>query len=210
MPPTRSTTTAPDPFTTAPLRHPTIAPPNLRAAARAHQQNPPTSTASTSRLRHHPQPQPQNPLFAPSARTSKPTTTASTRRGTTPATTTSSSPPPRQQQKKSSSRDLLHEPEFVLRSADGGSFVRSIAGLESCLAAHVAAEEELAEAEGRAVDEVHGEVVRGFWAGAPAGSAGGGRARERWERSEFFSFSFFFFFLGGGFGVECADGGDRL
>lgn len=76
MPPTRQTHAAHDPFTDAPLRHPTIAPPNLRAAASAsasasasaashHALRSNASTAS-SRSRQQQQQQQQTNLFAPS------------------------------------------------------------------------------------------------------------------------------------------------
>lgn len=69
MPPTRQTHTSNDPFTNAPLRHPTIAPPNLRAAAAAAAaadaapQHSLRSNASTASSRSRQQ---QTSLFAPS------------------------------------------------------------------------------------------------------------------------------------------------
>lgn len=209
MPPTRQTHTSNDPFTDAPLRHPTIAPPNLRAAAAAaaapshHALRSNASTAS-SRSR-----QQQTNLFAPSL-SRKPTSRRATpsfeedvladeveedadelgaalqqqqRRQLRHARARHASPEGklvRAQQKARLEREREEEAEFVIRKSDGG-FLREIDGLEGCLSAHLQAEEMVEETEMRAVDESHASAVRHYFTTAPAA---GTRASEKHERGK--------------------------
>jgi hypothetical protein len=202
MPPTRQIHTSNDPFSDAPLRHPTIAPPNLRAAAAA----PPShhalrSNASTASSRSRQQ---QTTLFAPSL-SRKPLSRRATpsfeedvladevsedadaqqrqqRRQLRHARHASPEGKlARAQQKARLEREREEEAEFVIRKSDGG-FLRDIEGLEGCLHAHSQAEEMLEEAEVRAVDEMHAAAVRHYFTTAPAA---GTKASEKHERSMF-------------------------
>lgn len=204
MPITRHTNTSSDPFTDAPLRHPTIAPPNLRAAAAAQSHHALRSNASTASSRSRQQ---QTNLFAPSL-SRRPTSrratpsfeedvladeeveedaaqelgTALQRRQLRHARTRHVSPEAklaRTQQKARLEKEREEEAEFVIRKSDGG-FLREIDGFESCLNAHLQAEEMLEEAELRAMDESHSSAVRQYFATAPAA---GTRANEKHEHS---------------------------
>jgi hypothetical protein len=202
MPPTRQTHTSNDPFSDAPLRHPTIAPPNLRAAAAA---APPShhalrSNASTASSRSRQQ---QTTLFAPSL-SRKPLSRRATpsfeedvladeveedadaqqqRRQLRHAARARHASPEgklaRAQQKARLEREREEEAEFIIRKSDGG-FLREIEGLEGCLHAHAQAEEMVDEAEVRAVDEMHASAVRHYFTTAPAA---GTKASEKHERS---------------------------
>jgi hypothetical protein len=205
MPPTRQTHTHSDPFTDAPLRHPTIAPPNLRAAAAAQSHHALRSNASTASSRSRQQ---QTNLFAPSL-SRKPTSRRATpsfeedvladeveedaeelgaalqqqRRQLRHARARHGSPEGklvRAQQKARLEREREEEAEFVIRKSDGG-FLREIEGLEGCLNAHLQAEEMVEEADIRAVDEMHSLAVRHYFTTAPAA---GTRANDKHERSE--------------------------
>jgi hypothetical protein len=203
MPPTRQTHAANDPFTDAPLRHPTIAPPNLRAAASA-SHHALRSNASTASSRSRQQ---QTNLFAPS-QSRKPTSRRATpafeedvladeveedaaeeldaalqRRQVRHARARHASPESklaRAQQKARLEREREEESDFVIRKADG-SFWRELEGLEGCLAVHLQAEEMVDEAEVRAMDEVHSATVRHYFTTAPVT---GTRANEKHERSK--------------------------
>lgn len=208
MPPTRQTHAANDPFTDAPLRHPTIAPPNLRAAASASaaasSHHALRSNASTASSRSRQQ---QTNLFAPS-QPRKPTSRRATpafeedvladeveeddaeeldaalqRRQVRQARARHGSPESklaRAQQKARLEKEREEESEFVIRKADG-SFWREIEGLEGCLTMHLQAEEMVDEAEVRAVDDVHSTTVRHYFTTAPVT---GTRANEKHERSK--------------------------
>ncbi|KAM0699875.1 hypothetical protein Q7P36_000086 [Cladosporium allicinum] len=204
MPPTRQTHAANDPFTDAPLRHPTIAPPNLRAAASASASHHALrSNASTASSRSRQQ---QINLFAP-AQPRKPTSRRATpafeedvladeveedaeeldaalqRRQVRQARAVRHVSPEsklaRAQQKARLEKEREEESEFVIRKADG-TFWREIEGLEGCLSAHLQAEEMVEEAEVRAVDEAHSATVRHYFTTAPVT---GTRANEKHERS---------------------------
>lgn len=204
MPPTRQTAT--DPFTDAPLRHPTVAPPNLRSAAAATSHHVLRSNASTASSRSRQQ---QTNLFAP-ALSRKPTSRRATpslddevladeniedaedldavaqqqqQRRLRHARAKHGSPEGklvRAQQKARLEREREEESDFVIRKSDGG-FLREIEGLDGCLGAHLEAEEMVDEAEVRAVDDMHSAAVRHYFTTAPVG---GTRANEKHERSE--------------------------
>jgi hypothetical protein len=203
MPPTRQTHSANDPFTDAPLRHPSIAPPNLRAAASASSHHALRSNASTASSRSRQQ---QTNLFAPSL-PRKPTSRRATpafeedvladeveedaeeldaalqRRQVRQARARHASPESklaRAQQKARLEREREEESEFVIRKPDG-SFLKEVEGLEACLAAHLQAEEMVDEAEVRAMDDMHSATVRHYFTTAPVT---GTRANEKHERSK--------------------------
>jgi hypothetical protein len=206
MPPTRQTHTHSDPFTDAPLRHPTVAPPNLRAAAAAQSHHALRSNASTASSRSRQQ---QTNLFAPSL-SRKPTSRRATpsfeedvladeveedaeelgaalqqqRRQLRHARAARHASPEgklaRAQQKARLEREREEEAEFVIRKGDGG-FLREIEGLDACLNAHLQAEEMVEEADVRAIDEMHSSAVRHYFTTAPAT---GTRANEKHERSK--------------------------
>jgi len=204
MPPTRQTHAANDPFTDAPLRHPTVAPPNLRAAASAASHHALRSNASTASSRSRQQ---QTNLFAPSL-SRKPTSRRATpafeedvladeveeeaaeeldaalqRRQVRQARARHASPESklaRAQQKARLEREREEESEFVIRKSDG-SFLREVEGLEGCLGLHLQAEEMVEEAEVRAMDDVHSATVRHYFTTAPVN---GSRANEKHERSK--------------------------
>ena len=204
MPPTRQTHTHSDPFTDAPLRHPTIAPPNLRAAAAAQSHHALRSNASTASSRSRQQ---QTNLFAPSL-SRKPASRRATpsfeedvladeveedaeelgaalqqRRQLRHARARHASPESklaRAQQKARLEREREEEAEFVIRKSDGG-FLREIEGLEGCLNAHLQAEEMVEEADIKAMDEMHSSAVRQYLTTAPTT---GTRANEKHERSK--------------------------
>jgi hypothetical protein len=205
MPLTRQTHSSSDPFTDAPLRHPNIAPPNLRAAA-ASSHHVLRSNASTASSRSRQQ---QTNLFAPPL-SRKPASRRATpsfeedvladeveedatelgavlqqhqRRQLRHARARHGSPEgklARAQQKARLEREREEEAEFVIRRSDG-DFLREIDGLEGCLNAHLEAEEMAEEAEVRAVDDMHASAVRHYFTTAPAA---GTRASEKHERSE--------------------------
>ena len=204
--PTRQTHTHSDPFTDAPLRQPTIAPPNLRAAAAAQSHHALRSNASTASSRSRQQ---QTNLFAPSL-SRKPTSRRATpsfeedvladevkedaeelgaalqqqqRRQLRHARARHASPEGklvRAQQKARLEREREEEAEFVIRKSDGG-FLREMEGLEGCLNAHLQAEEMVEEAEARAMDEMHSSAVRLYFTTAPTT---GTRANDKHERSK--------------------------
>ena len=205
MPPTRQTHAANDPFTDAPLRHPTIAPPNLRAAASASASHHALrSNASTASSRSRQQ---QTNLFAP-AQPRKPTSRRATpafeedvladeveedaeeldaalqRRQVRQARAVRHASPEsklaRARQKAQLEREREEEAEFVIRKGDGG-FLREVEGLEGCLNAHLQAEEMVEEADIKAIDEMHSSAVRHYFTTAPAA---GTRANDKHERSK--------------------------
>lgn len=206
MPSTRHTPG--DPFTEAPLRHPTVAPPNLRAAAAAQSHHALRSGASTASSRSRQQPQQQANLFAPSL-SRKPTSRRATpsyeddvladddgddaeepagaasqpARRLRHARARHGSPEGklvRAQQKARLEREREEETEFVLRKSDG-SFLNEIEGLDACLNEHLQAEEVVDEEEVKAMDEIHSTAVRHYFTTAPIA---GTRANEKHERSE--------------------------
>ncbi|KAM0719395.1 hypothetical protein Q7P37_005300 [Cladosporium fusiforme] len=205
MPPTRHTSS--DPFTDQPLRHPTIAPPNLRAAAAAQSHHALRSGASTASSRSRQQQQPQANLFAPNL-SRKPTSRRATpsyedevladndgddaegepgapsqpARRLRHARARHGSPEGklvRAQQRARLEREREEEADFVVRKGDG-SFLNEIEGLDACLSAHLQAEEVVDEAEVKAMDEMHSGVVRHYFTTAPAAST---RANDKHERN---------------------------
>jgi hypothetical protein len=204
MPPTRQTHAANDPFTDAPLRHPTIAPPNLRAAASTSASHHALrSNASTASSRSRQQ---QTNLFAPSL-PRKPTSRRATpafeedvladeveedaeeldvalqRRQARQARARHASPESklaRAQQKARLEREREEESDFVIRKPDG-SFLKEVEGLEACLGMHLQAAEMVDEAELRAMDDMHSATVRHYFTTAPVT---GTRANEKHERSK--------------------------
>jgi len=206
MPPTRQTHAANDPFTDAPLRHPTIAPPNLRAAAPA-SHHALRSNASTASSRSRQQ---QTNLFAP-ALSRKPTSRRATpafeedvladeveeqaeeldaalqqqqqRRQVRHARARHASPESklaRAQQKARLDKEREEETDFAIRKSDG-SFLKEVDGLETCLGMHLLAEELVEEAEVLAIDDMHTATVRHYFTTAPVT---GTRAHEKHERSK--------------------------
>lgn len=205
--PTRQPHTSGDPFTDAPLRHPTIAPPNLRAAAVAPTNHSLRSNASTASSRSRQQ---QTNLFAPSL-SRRPTSRRATpsfeedvladevedeaeelgaalqqqRRQVRYARARHASPESklaRAQQKARLEREREEEADFVIRKSDG-NFLREVDGLEACLSAHLQAEEMVEEAELKIMDEQHASAVRHYFTTAPAA---GTRANDKHERSKWY------------------------
>lgn len=203
MPTTRHTPG--DPFTDAPLRHPTIAPPNLRAAAAAQSHHSLRSGASTASSRSRQQQQAN--LFAPNL-SRKPTSRRETPSfeddvladddGDNAEEPSAPSQPARRlrhararhgspegklvraQQKARLEREREEEADFVVRKSDG-SFLNEIEGLDACLSAHLQAEDVVDEAELKAMDDMHSAAVRHYFTTAPAA---GTRANEKHERSK--------------------------